>query len=108
MKTIMSMVVTALFASFMFTGCVIAPGQPDYRGVEIAPPLPAIVELDAEPYYYQGGYHYFYQNDRWRYSKERNGPWTELPRSHWPKEIRHRERDERGGESRHEHEGDRH
>ncbi len=104
MKYMMSMVVVALFASFMFAGCVVVPGPQGY-GVEVAPPLPPIVELDVEPYYYQSGYYYFYQNDRWRYSRAKSGPWTELPRSHWPKEIRHKGRDEGGGEFRREREG---
>ena len=93
MKSLLSLVLVALFATFMLTACVVAPVSPGY---EVAPPLPAVIELDvAQPYYYQSGYHYFYQNDRWHYSKARNGPWTELPRSHWPREIRHRERGER-------------
>lgn len=110
MKRLLSMVLVAIFASFMLTACLVSPGPGGY-GVEIAPPLPAVVEVDvAQPYYYQSGYHYFYQNDRWQYSRSRSGPWTELPRSHWPKEIRHRDRgergrDDRGGEDRREHEG---
>jgi hypothetical protein len=103
MKNLLRMVFVALFTSFMLTACVLSPGPGGY-GVEVAPPLPAIVELNAEPYYYQSGYHYFYQNDRWHYSKARSGPWTELPRSHWPKETRHKDGGERGGEIRHEQE----
>lgn len=95
MKSMTSMVFAALFAAFMLTACVIATP---------APPLPATVELDVEPYYYQSGYYYFYENDRWQYSRSRSGPWTELPRSHWPKEIKRRGREERGGESKREHE----
>ena len=94
------MVLVAVFAAVMLMACVVATGPPGY-GVEVAPPLPAIVELGAEPYYYQSGYHYFYQHDNWHYSRSRSGPWTELPRSHWPKEIRQRG----GGEITHEHEG---
>lgn len=104
MKSLLNMVFVALFAAFMLTACVLSPGPGGY-GVEVAPPLPAIVVLDAEPYYYQSGYHYFYQNNRWNYAKSRSGPWTELPRSHWPKEIRHRGGDGQGGEFRREHDG---
>ena len=104
MKSLLSMVLVALFAAFMVAACVVTPGPGGY-GVEVAPALPAVIELDvAEPYYYQSGFYYFYQGDRWHYSRSRSGPWTELPRSHWPKEIRHREREDRGGEFRHEHE----
>jgi len=103
MRKIPSLLIVTVFASFMLTSCVLSPGPGGY-GVEVAPALPAVVVLDAEPYYYHGGYHYYYQNDRWQYSRSRSGPWTELPRSHWPKEIRHRDNDERGGEFRHDHE----
>lgn len=108
MKGLPSMVLVALFAAFMLTACIVSPGPGGY-GVEVAPPLPPVVVLDVEPYYYQGGYYYYYQSDRWHYSRARSGPWTELPRSHWPKEIRHRgrddrrrdrDRDDRGGEFR--------
>jgi hypothetical protein len=99
MKSLLSLVLVAIFATFMLTACLVSPGPGGY-GVEVAPPLPAVIELDVgQPYYYQGGYHYFYQNDRWQYSRSRSGPWTELPRSHWPKEIK-----QRGGENRREHE----
>ncbi|KAB0663799.1 hypothetical protein F6V25_15315 [Oryzomonas japonica] len=107
MKNVLSMTVVASFAVFMLAACMLSPGPGGY-GVAVTPlvpPLPAIVELDAEPYYYQSGYHYFYQNNRWQYATSRNGPWTELPRSHWPREIRYRGRGEQGGEFRHDHEG---
>ncbi|GFE56246.1 hypothetical protein [Geobacter sp. AOG1] len=104
MKSLLSMFFVALFAAFMLTACVVTPGPGGY-GVEVAPALPAVIELDvAQPYYYQSGYYYFYQGDRWNYSRSRSGPWAELPRSHWPKEIRQRGREERGGEFRRERE----
>jgi len=101
MKNLRSMLLLTLVASFMLASCVLSPGPGGY-GVEIAPALPPIVVLSVEPYYYQHGYHYYYQNDRWQYSRSRSGPWTELPRSHYPQETRHsgRDRDERGGEFR--------
>jgi hypothetical protein len=70
------------------TACVVATGP--RGGVEVVPVLPAVVELDVEPYYTYEGYVYFYSGDRWLYSTSRNGPWTELPRSHWPRETRRR------------------
>ena len=103
MKQMMRMLVMALFASSMFTGCVYTPERGYYRE-EVAPPLPAVVEFDREPYFYQRGYHYRYEKDRWHYARERSGPWKDLPRSHWPREIRHRGEGERGGELRHEQE----
>ena len=111
MKGLLSMVFVAVFAAFMLTACLVSPGPGGY-GVEVAPALPVVVELDvAQPYYYQSGYYYYYQSNRWQYSRSRSGPWTELPRSPWPKEVRHKERDrddrgrdDRGGEFRREHE----
>ncbi|HEX2770364.1 MAG TPA: hypothetical protein VHN12_13895 [Geobacteraceae bacterium] len=87
-----SLFLVSLFAAFTLTACIVSPGPPGYGGVVVSP-LPPIVELGADPYYYQNGYYYFYQNNNWSYSNSRGGPWTDLPRSHWPKEIRHRDRD---------------
>jgi hypothetical protein len=93
MKRLPDMVFVALFVAFILTACVVAPGPPGYGvGVEIAPPLPAVIELGEDPYYYQSGYYYFYNHDRWQYSRARGGPWRELPRSHWPREVRGRGR----------------
>jgi len=79
--------VAVLLAVFLFAGCVVAPGHRG-SGVVVVPALPSIVVLESEPYYYHGGYHYFYQNDRWSYSTSRSGPWVELPRDRYPKETR--------------------
>jgi hypothetical protein len=77
---------------FILTSCVVSPRRGG--GLEVVPILPVVVELDADqPYYEQDGYHYHYADDRWQYSTSRNGPWMELPRSHWPKETRWRGRD---------------
>ena len=87
-----------LLAAFMLSACVVVPGRQDH-GVVVVPPLLSIVVLEEEPYSYHGGYHYYYQNDRWSYSNSRSGPWVELPRSHYPKEVRFKEKgtgDERG------------
>ena len=97
-----SLLVAVLFALFLFVGCVVAPGHRG-SGMVVVPALPSIVVLEAEPYYYQGGYHYHYQNDRWYYSNARSGPWAELPRDRYPKEVRFKDRgqergrDEKGG-----------
>jgi hypothetical protein len=106
-KGLTRMAAVASLTALIFTGCVFTPG-PDY-GDEIAPPLPSVVELDSGPYYHYRDYHYRYEGERWHYSRDRNGPWRELPRSHWPKEIRRgggegRGRMEGGGEFRHEQE----
>lgn len=94
----------AFFAMFILGGCVVATSPPGYE-VDVAPPLPAVIELQTEPYYYYSGYYYFYDNGYWRYSRSRSGPWTNLPRSHWPKEIRRgRMEEHREREFHHEHE----
>jgi cytochrome c peroxidase len=86
---------------FLFVGCVVGPG---YRGsgVVVVPALPTVVVLEEEPYYFHAGYHYHYRDNRWFYSNARSGPWVELPRDRYPKEVRHKGRgDERGrGEKR--------
>lgn len=81
---------TPLLAAFLLAGCVVAPA-PDYV---VAPALPVIVELDVVPYYH-GGYWYFYHHhDRsWSYARDKVGPWKSLPRDHYPREIRYKERE---------------
>lgn len=81
--------IVAALASLTLSACVIAPGPYD-RGVAVAPPLPVIVELGPRLYFYQHRYHYQYEHhdDRWRYATSRSGPWMDLPRSHYPREIR--------------------
>jgi hypothetical protein len=90
-------------AALLLSACVVVPaGRGPSVGVGLAvPALPSIVELGADPYYDQGGYTYFYDKDRWRYSESRSGPWADLPRSHYPRETRFRGRPEgnqRGGD----------
>ncbi|CAD5365960.1 conserved exported hypothetical protein [Rubrivivax sp. A210] len=85
-------------AAWLLSACVVVPdrhGPGATIGIGIAvPALPLVVELGSDPYYHQGGYTYFYDRDRWRYGQSRNGPWVDLPRSHYPREIRYRERGE--------------
>lgn len=82
-----------LFAALLLSGCIVAPPERDYD-VVVAPPLPVTVEFDAYPYYHYGGFYYYYHdNDRvWRYSRYRHGPWRELPRDRYPREIRYKYR----------------
>jgi hypothetical protein len=58
-------------------------------GVEVAP-LPAVVEVGPDGYYYYHGHHYFYDHDRWCHGDSRTGERRELPRSHWPRETHRR------------------
>jgi hypothetical protein len=97
-----NLLIAVLLAMFLFAGCVVSPGHHRGSGVVVVPALPSVVVLESEPYYFHGGYHYYYQNDRWSYSRSRSGPWVELPRDRYPKEVRFKGRgDERGrGEKR--------
>lgn len=74
------------FMALVLSACVVSPNH--NRGVVVAPALPVVVELGTSPYYYHSGYYYYYENDNWRYSNAKNGPWTNLPRSHYPRETR--------------------
>ena len=75
-----------LIAVFLLEGCAVTTG---YHGeAVIVPALPTIVVLEEEPYYHHSGYYYYYQGDRWSYSNSRSGPWMELPRDRYPKEVR--------------------
>lgn len=85
------LVLISFFAALALTACLVTPGPPG-SGTVMVSPLPPIVVLGEDPYYYQDGNYYFYDNHNWRYSRSRNGPWTDLPRSYWPREIRHRDR----------------
>jgi hypothetical protein len=80
-----------IFAALMCLSCAAHLG-PHGAAVTIAPPLPVTVEL-VEPYYVYGGYHYYYHGDRWFYSRAKGGPWIDLPRHHYPKEVRFKGRD---------------
>ncbi len=86
-------------AALLLGACVVSPeGRGPGVGVSVGiavPALPLIVELGSDGYYSQGGYTYFYDNNRWRYASSRSGPWVDLPRSHYPRETRYRGRSDR-------------
>ncbi|MDO8282581.1 MAG: hypothetical protein Q7U10_08185 [Thermodesulfovibrionia bacterium] len=83
-----------IFASFiMFAACVLVPAGRQDSGMVIVPRLPELVILVDEPYYYHSGYYYYYQNNRWFYSHAKSGPWMDLPRGHYPKEVKYKGRD---------------
>jgi hypothetical protein len=82
-----------LLGAFLLTACAVRSG---YHGeAVIVPALPTVVVLEDEPYYYHSGYHYHYQNNVWFYSNSRSGPWRELPRDRWPKEVKRRHKGDR-------------
>lgn len=87
MKRLSYMLLVSIFSMTMLSSCIVSSGRGGV-GVLLPPPLPVIVELGAEPYYSYQGYQYYYNDNRWQYSRDRRGQWSDLPRSHWPKEIR--------------------
>ena len=95
--------VAGMLVSFTLAGCVMVPGP--RGGVSFVPILPPLVVLDAEPYYVHQGYYYYYQNNGWYYSHSRGGPWVDLPRDHYPREVRFRGGGEGGGRRDSGHEG---
>lgn len=91
------LVATIVLVSMLTAGPVMSMSRRP-PGVEVKvsiPLLPHIVVLEEEPYYVQGGYYYHYDNNRWFYSKSKRGPWTDLPRSHYPKEVKYKNRDQK-------------
>lgn len=74
-------------ATLLLGACVVAPAP----GYVVAPALPVVVELGVEPYYYHGGFYYYYHDDRWSYAQDRGGPWRDLPRDRYPREVRLRD-----------------
>ena len=87
--------------ALLLSACMVVPTRHGPEMV-VAPPLPLVVELGADPYYFQNGYYYYYNNNRWGYSNSRSGPWADLPRDHYPREIRYRDHhdDRRDGDHR--------
>lgn len=79
---------TLPFAALMCMSCVASVG-PHGTSIAIAPPLPAYVEL-YEPYYVYRNYHYYHHDSRWYYSESRGGPWIDLPKNHYPREVRYK------------------
>lgn len=79
--------VTAVFVMFLLAGCILTAERRG-RGVTLVPALPKIVVLEVEPYFQQGDFFYYYQDNRWSYSNSRGGPWVELPRDRYPHEVR--------------------
>jgi len=87
--------IATLLAVSLLTACAVVPRDRGYgpEGGIIVPLLPSVVVLDVEPFYYYSGFHYHYQSDRWYYSRSRSGPWHDLPRDHYPREVRFKGRD---------------
>lgn len=97
-------------STFLLDGCVVAPDpyydNPYYpqHDVVVVPALPEVVVLHDRPYYSHQGYHYFYDDGRWFYTRNQRDRWRVLPHSHWPRDTRYRDHhpppDHHGGHDR--------
>lgn len=103
---IIGMAFVAMLSMYLFSGCVYR--GPHGESISIIPDLPVSIELlDSDPYYYQNGYYYYYHDNAWSYSHSRGGPWMDLPRSHYPRDVKFRHEGGNGGD-RDQYQGDRH
>lgn len=95
----------APIAALLLSACVVVPDHPG-PGVVVAPALPGTVEFEVDPYYFYGGFYYYYHDHdhAWRYSRSRSGPWMDLPKDRYPREIRYKYRYDRDGERDRDHE----
>ena len=87
--------ISTIVMVFLLMACTVMAMGRRGSGVDVVvtiPVLPSIVVMEQEPYYYHQGYHYHYTNDRWYYSNSKSGPWTDLPRSHYAKEVKHKKK----------------
>jgi hypothetical protein len=83
-------IIVAFISAFLVTGCTIGfMGGHRGESMLVVPALPVTVELDADQNYYQNGYYYRYQGNVWLYSSSRQGVWSRLPRSHYPRDVRY-------------------
>jgi len=85
--------ISTIVMVFLLMACTVMAMGRRGSGVDVVvtiPVLPHIVVMEQEPYYYHQGYHYHYKNDRWYYSKSKKGPWKDLPRNHYAKEVKYK------------------
>lgn len=75
-------------SALLLAGCTVGFGR--HGNLVVVPMLPVTVELDADQNYYQDGYYYHRNGTVWVYSSSRLGPWTRLPRSHYPGRVHYR------------------
>jgi hypothetical protein len=77
-----------ILAALMCVSCAAYVG-PHGAGVSIGPPLPYTME-SANPYYAYSGRPDYYNNDRGYYAQSGSGPWRDLPRDQYPREVRYK------------------
>jgi hypothetical protein len=85
--------IVAAITAFLLAGCAL--GFNRHGNLVVVPALPTTIEVDADQYYFQNGYYYHHDNNVWVYSQSRQGPWNNLPRSHYPKEVHFRGHEEK-------------
>lgn len=90
MKKILISTIITIFLLMAYTVMAMGVSGPGVDVVVTIPALPSIVVMQQDPYYYHQGYHYHYTNNRWYYSKSKRGPWKDLPRSHYAKEVKYK------------------
>ncbi len=56
----------------------------------VVEPLPGVVVVPGRRLYYNQGFYYYNWEHGWYWSRERRGPWHDLPRSHWPSRVERR------------------
>ena len=86
MKNFVCMAFASLLLVVLLAACVVS--RDGDVGLLLPPPLPVIVDVGPDRHYSHEGYHYYENNGRWQYSRERDGSRHELPKSHYPREIR--------------------
>lgn len=111
MKKILISTSVMLFLLMEFQSTAMAMGRPggesDVSIVVTVPALPSVVVMERDPYYQHQGYYYYYKQDQWYYSKSKRGPWRDLPRSRYAKEVKYKGKHWKYDHSRHQYHEDR-
>jgi hypothetical protein len=81
-------VVIGTITTLLLAGCTI--GYNRHGDLIVVPALPVTIELNDDRNYFQNGYYYHQDGRVWVYSTSRQGPWTHLPRSHYPRNVHYR------------------
>lgn len=87
MKNLVCIALASVSLMVMLTSCIVSSRHGGV-GLLLPPPLPLIIDLGPDRHYHNDGYDYYYQGDRWQYSRGRDSRRSDLPQSHWPREIR--------------------
>jgi len=80
-------------ADFVLVGPPVVVAAPPAVAVQ---PLPPVTVVPDRSVYLYGGLYYYYWGDAWFWSRERRGPWHDLPRRYYPPQVQRRDLDRRG------------